>query len=144
MTEAVNFGKEKTIEGWAAKSKYLIGEPAETAGNAPPPASTHPSNIHAPLDKPDARPVSVFDAVDVNSVTELQWATITLLAIDVDVRGHVARQTPPAPAAYLRALDDTYAQWVLGDETCGISTSIEATLEFVNAVEVLYKFNPRT
>lgn len=146
MMTALQIAKDKVKEGQTKKSKYLIGEEtddeAETQSDII--VATHPSNISDQPKSVETPLLSLFDIVDTNNIEELHWATITLLAIDEDVREMVARQTSPAAAAYLRNLDTTYTRWIMGTETYGITTAFEATLEFINAVEILHKFVKRT
>jgi hypothetical protein len=133
--------RDKARDTTATRSHKLICD--ETAVVETMPAqlckSKHPSVVHCETvpTKPPSK--TVFDVVDASVLHELQWAIITYLAIDSTFREAVAQVTPPRPAAYLRNLEMTYSTWLLGSTSTSAITTLEAVLEFVNTVEILYK-----
>ena len=81
---------------------------------------------------------TIFDNHEEYNKIELQWALLTLLALDQNLRELIAENTPPVAASYIRKLDVTFERWLLGTPKSAARTAYECAMLFANNIESCY------
>lgn len=122
---------------WTRSSACIVG--TKPAAEAAAPRPMHPCNIMDPGDVvKDRCRETVFDIVDCTNSIELQWATLTFLAIDPAAREAVAEQSPPAVAMLTRSIAALVSAYLLGTDCVSAMTPQEAVFDFMQRLHIAH------
>ena len=84
---------------------------------------------------------SVFESVvsrDEVHPMDVQWAVMTLLAINTEFRNEIAAQSPARAADLVRDMPSRYERYLTGSATVPAMTPHEAVCDFVCRVLIVY------
>ena len=121
------------------KNKAIIGSKPDKS--KPVLRARHASSIGA-QELPEYQPKTVFAEVcesEYKCTQEIQWAVLTLLAIDETFRESIARASPPAAANLVRTLPGRYERYLMGGDDSSTATPFEAVCDWTLRVEMVYK-----
>lgn len=69
---------------------------------------------------------------------DVQWALITLIAVDENVREQIASCSPAPAAKLVRSTPEKFERYLLGSETCAAATAYEAVCDYTALVSLTY------
>jgi len=69
---------------------------------------------------------------------DVQWAVMTLLAINVQFRERIAAASPGPAASLVREMPQRFERYLLGTKTTETMTAYEAVCDFTNRVQLVY------
>lgn len=122
---------------WTRPSACIIG--TKPLAEAAVPRPMHPCTIMDPgvVVEGSCRK-TVFDIVDCANSIELQWATLTFLAIEPAAREAVAEQSPPAVAQLTRSITVLFSAYLLGTDCVSAMTPQEAVFDFRQRLHIAH------
>ncbi|MBG88024.1 MAG: hypothetical protein CMO80_14125 [Verrucomicrobiales bacterium] len=99
----------------------------------------HAATIGA-VELPPVEPETIFSiAARTKQAQDVQWAVLTLLAIDATFREEVARKSPPMAAQLARELPARFERYIMGKPpNIAAMTPHEAVLDFTLSIQTAF------
>lgn len=144
----INVALDILAEASAAYIEPIAAQPLIAARVSESPVASRPPvtrAVHAvsmmPVDTAAVDSPTVFEYVlsmENAHQMDVQWAIITLLALNESFREHVASNSPRLPASVIRETPARFERYLIGSSTAAAMTPHEAVCDYVGRVQFAY------